>query len=351
MQGTNYKIIFFFLLIQFVSSCSKSAKEDSTQLDNYYFVKIDDIALPVRVCGNINSDVAVVFVHGGPGSSAQVERANIYWKEIEKRYKVIYYDQRGSGATQGKVAEKDMTIEKFSDDLNVIVDFAKQITKVDKVFIHGASWGGALATYYLTDTAHQNKLRGAIIESPAYDLVNGTQLSKQWVMPKADSFIMHGTNIEKQYWTNCKNYYAANPTITPAVFKQHQVYVTQLKGIIFNTINIQSRSVSIPKSEIALAYNNTDFALSTLKYEGQSIFTHLDLTSKLNQIQLPVFLAWGALDGLLPKNNLAQKFVTNIGSVDLKYETNKYLLSANSPHTEEWQQFDIDAVSFIEAHR
>lgn len=351
MQLSNYKFIFIFLLIFIIGSCSKSPKVASDQLDNHYFIKIGNIALPVRVCGYYNSDIAIVYVHGGPGGSAQTERANIYWQEIEKRYKVIYYDQRGSGATQGKVNVEDMTLEKFSDDLNIIVDFAKQIAKAEKVFIHGSSWGGALATYYLTDTAHQNKINGAILEAPAYDFVNGLPLSKQWMLPKVDSFIANGTNIEKNYWTNCLNYYSIHPTFTPDVFKQHQYYVSQLKGIISNTINIQSRSTSIPKSEIALAYNNADFALNTLMYEGQSIFTHLDLTNQLNKIQLPIMLAWGALDGITPRNNLAQKFVTNVGSSDITYEINKYILSANSPHTEEWQQFDIDAVNFIESHK
>lgn len=340
-------ILFFAVL--FIAGCSPDPKPNGDQVDNYYFVKVGNVALPVRVCGNINSDIAIVFVHGGPGGSAQAERGNVYWKEIEKYYKVIYYDQRGSGVTQGNTKPEDMSIEQFSEDLDNIVDFTKQVAKANKIFIHGASWGGGLATYYLLDTAHQNKLKGAIIESPAYDIKNGALLSIQWLLQKADSMIALGKNID--YWNNCKERYTANPILTKDDFKQHQLYLTQVFGLVANPANIQVQTVSVPKIEVSLSYSNAEFAPATLTYEGQSIFTNLDLTSKLNQIALPLMLVWGDKDGLLPKNNLAQKFADNISSTDLTYDDTKYLLSAHLPHFEEWQQFQIDTKIFVEAHK
>jgi len=344
-----YKIIFCLIILLGIMSCTRDPKPADDQLDNYYFIKVDDVALPVRVCGNINSDIAIVFIHGGPGGTAQGERANVYWKEMEKYYKVIYYDQRGSGITQGNAKPEDMSIEQFSEDLDVVVNFTKQIAKASKVFIHGASWGGGLASYYLLDTAHQNKLNGAIIECPAYDIVNGTQLSIQWLTHKADSLIALGKDVA--YWNNCKQFYALHVTPSAADFKQHQSYLNQVNGIVSNVLNIQVQGISTPKYELALMFNNAEFAPKTLTYQGQSIFSHLDLTNQLNQIKLPLLLVWGELDGILPKNNLAQKYLTNVGSSDVTYDANKYLLSAHLPHFEEWQQFNLDAKTFIEAHK
>ncbi len=345
---TVHKIIVLLAAI-LLYGCSPDPKPNGDQVDNYYFVKVGDVALPVRVCGNINSDIAVVFVHGGPGGSAQTERANVYWKEIEKYYKVIYWDQRGSGLTQGNVTSSQMTIEQFSEDLDNIVDFTKQIAKAKSIFLHGVSWGGGLSAYYLLDTNHQNKLKGAILEAPAYDIKNGLQFSKQWMLGKADSMIALNSNIA--YWQNCKLFYAQNPVISSKEFKQHQAYLNQVKGIVFNSTNLQSQTVSVPKGELALVYNNAEFAPATLSYEGQSIFTHLDLTSKLNTVRLPLLLVWGAQDGLLPREDLAQKFVQSVSSVDLLYDDNKYQFSAHIPHAEEWQQFDLDAKAFIESHK
>lgn len=339
-------VVFAFVAI---IACSPDPKIDGNQLDNYYFVKVGNAALPVRVCGNINADIAIVFVHGGPGGTAQSERGIVYWKEMEKYYKVIYWDQRGSGITQGNTKAEEMTIEQFSEDLDNIVDFTRQIAKAKTVFLHGASWGGALSTYYLLDTSHQRKINGAILEAPAYDIKNGVQLSSQWMIGKADSMIALNKNID--YWNTCKQFYYAHPVLTYKEFKQHQNYLNQVKGIAFNTTNIQTQTVSTPNAEIALLYNNAEFAPSTLTVQGKSIFTDLDLTSQLHQIQVPVLLVWGALDGLLPRDNLAQKFIDNVGSPDITYDSFKYLVSAHLPHAEEWQQFNSDAKSFIESHK
>lgn len=337
------------LIVLFVSGCSPDPKPNGSQVDNYYFVKVGNVALPVRVCGNINSDIAVVFVHGGPGGTAQTERANVYWNEIEKYYKVIYWDQRGSGLTQGNVSASEMTIEQFSEDLDNIVDFTRQVAKAKSIFLHGTSWGGGLSTYYLLDTNHQNKLKGAILEAPAYDIQNGGQYSIQWINHKADSMIAAGNNVN--YWKNCKLYYVQHPTLVAGDFKQHQAYLNQVNGIVYNSSNLQTQNVSVPKGELALVYNNAEFAPAALTYEGQSIFTHLDLTSKLGSIRLPLMLIWGAQDGLLPRDQLAPKFVSHVSSTDLIYDKNKYQLSAHIPHAEEWQQFDVDAKAFIEGHK
>lgn len=347
----KYSIYFvLLLLITAITCCSPDPKPNGDQVDNYYFVKVGNVALPVRVCGNINSDIAIVFVHGGPGGSAQGERAFSYWKEIEKFYKVIYYDQRASGFTQGNVNTSEMSIENFSNDLDNIVDFTKQIAKVNKIFIHGISWGGGLSTYYLLDSNHQKKINGAIIECPGYDIKNGLQvLSRNWILHKADSMIAIGKNVD--YWINCKKYYNQHPLITNKEFTQHGTYLSQVNGVGYNTSNVQIGTVSLPKGELAVAINNAKYAADYLTYEGQSIFTHLDLTPKLNLIKIPIMLVWGDKDGLLPRDNLAQKYVSNLGSSDITYDPSKYLLSAHLPHAEEWQQFNVDTKAFIEAHK
>lgn len=341
--------ILFVVMASLFNTTSCKKKNNSNLLDNFYFVKIGNIALPVRVCGKADAEVGIIFIHSGPGSTAQTERDYSYWREIEKNYKVIYYDQRGSGNTQGSVNINTMTLEQFNSDLDIIIDFSRDIAKVTKVFLHGASWGGTLATYYLIDTIHQKKINGVILESPTYDFIHGSQLSINWMLQKADSAL--STNTNNAYWQNCKNYYSIHPILTKNDFKQHQNYLNQVKGIIFNTGNTTLSNSSKPTSELSVTYNNAEFAPATLTYQGQSIFTQVDLTAQLHLIKTPILLVWGAKDGLNPRNNLAQKFITNIGTSQITYSPIKYQLSANIPHIEEWQLFNIDAKAFIELYK
>lgn len=334
----------------FFISCKKEAKVASGQLDNYYFVKVGDVALPVRVCGNINSDIAIVFNHGGPGGSAQGERAYAYWKEIEKYYKVVYWDQRGSGLTQGNTDPNTITIEQFSEDLDNIVDFTKQVVKADKIFIHGISWGGGLTTYYLLDTLHQKKVKGAIVEAPAYDLKHGImQLSVNWLLQRADSML--ALHVNDAYWQNVKDIYAAYPAITNVhMFQQHLSFLGQVNGIVYNTSNLAAQSISLPKYESFVGSYNSMFTINHLSYNQASLF-EMDLTDQLYKIKVPLLLIWGRKDGLLPFDNLAQKYADNYGGSDIKFEPYRYDVSAHLPHAEQYQEFQIDALKFIELHK
>ncbi|MCB9033716.1 MAG: alpha/beta hydrolase [Chitinophagales bacterium] len=339
------KLLYIIIPILLLISCKK---ESNGSLDNYYFLSIDNVALPVRVTGNPNSDIAIVFVHGGPGGSAQTERNFLYWELMEKNYKCVFYDQRGASASQGNAKDEDFTIEKFAEDLDVVVDFTKSELQAKSVFVHGVSWGGGLATYYCLDTTHQNKINGLIAEAPAYDTKNGMALSVNFILNFADSMIANNTNAI--FWENLKNYYALNPTITNENFRKHLEYMGYTNGVIYNPLTLIGRNTSIPDVNLDEAYKNEIASAIKLKYNNEPIFK-MDLTPFLSQIDIPVLLIWGAKDGLLPKDNLASKYAIAVGTPYIHYNPNKYLEAAHLPHAEDYLQFQSDAIDFIETYK
>src|SRR5688572_9455012 len=142
---SKLKILLIVLgLITLASSCYKDPAVPAGQIDEFYFVKNGDIVLPVRVAGKKTSNIAIIAVHGGPGNSAMQMRIGAGLKDLEKTYKVIYYEQRGSGISQGNVKPEDIYVDKYADDLDAIVEFSKQVVGSTSVFIMGHSWGGAL---------------------------------------------------------------------------------------------------------------------------------------------------------------------------------------------------------------
>lgn len=339
------RILYILIPILIILSCKK---ESSSDLDNYYFLSIDNVALPVRVTGNPNSNVAIVFVHGGPGGSAQTERNFLYWELMEKNYKCVFYDQRGASASQGNAKEEDFTIEKFAEDLDVVVDFTKSVLKAESVFIHGISWGGGLSTYYCLDSIHQNKIKGLIAEAPAYDIKNGMALSVNYILNFADTMIANNNNAP--FWENLKNYYTINAIITNDNFKEHINNMGSTSGIIYNPLTLKARNTSTPAVSLDEAYKNQLSSYSKIKYNNNPIF-QMDLTPYLPQINIPVLLIWGEKDGLLPKNNLASKYANAIGVPYIHYNPNKYLEVAHLPHAENYLQFQIDAIDFIEQYK
>lgn len=93
--------------------------------------------LDVLIEGNENSSVTIVFVHGFA--------ANKHWdyfdtaaEEFSKEYRIVRFDFSGCGKSQGKLEDKNFI--KWSEDLNVILNFIKNKYQ-GKIFLIAHSMG------------------------------------------------------------------------------------------------------------------------------------------------------------------------------------------------------------------
>jgi len=100
----------------------------------------------------------IIFVHGGPGGNYYSFR-----KLIGKlpNYKLVFYDQRGSGESRRFKEPKpeDFTIQKHLEDIEHI----RKYLGVDKFYLLGHSWGGALVSFYAE--AYPERVRKLFIYS------------------------------------------------------------------------------------------------------------------------------------------------------------------------------------------
>ncbi|HMU97264.1 MAG TPA: alpha/beta hydrolase [Chitinophagales bacterium] len=335
-------IAFIFLLF----SCKKD--KNSNQFNNYYFLKIDDVALPINITGNKIAEHAVIYINDGLNSNVNTEKNNVYWQYIENKYKVVYYDQRGSGTAQGNTKPSEMSIEQFAADLDKVIDFTFKIAKVRSVILHGSGIGGAVACFYASDSTRQEKINGLILEAPAYDLKNGLALSKQKVIDLADERIATNNN-PGGYWTNLKNYYTEHPVFNSEVFEKHINVLMQNNGLFFNLNNVKQRKTDAPSTPLDVIYKNQLNAYAQIKYNN-SYFSEMDMTPLLSKLDLPILLVWGEQDMFLPKDNLALKFKLATGS-NVTYNPTKYIQTGHIPHAEDFFNFQVDALSFINSYK
>ncbi|MDH4133634.1 MAG: alpha/beta fold hydrolase, partial [Gammaproteobacteria bacterium] len=101
--------------------------------------------------------IPVIVVHGGPGGDYEYLRS---LQALSKDYRVIFYDQRGTGLSP-RVDKKSLTLEQNLDDLNDIVDHFSNGRKVKLI---GHSWGGMLVTGYLSK--YPEKVSQAVVVEP-----------------------------------------------------------------------------------------------------------------------------------------------------------------------------------------
>ncbi|MGZ4625757.1 MAG: alpha/beta fold hydrolase [Kineosporiaceae bacterium] len=110
---------------------------DVGQGDGY--VRVDGARLYRRVIG---AGPPVVIVHGGPDFDHMYLRPEL--DRLARRFRLVYYDQRGRGRSAGGVSPSEVTIESEVEDL----DRVRAWLGLDAVAVLGHSWGGLLAMEY-----------------------------------------------------------------------------------------------------------------------------------------------------------------------------------------------------------
>jgi proline iminopeptidase len=123
------KILFFLILF----SCSAPTKDEEGLL------AINGTNLYYHAFGK---GEPVIVIHGGPvlDQSYMVD----HFRELSKKYRLIFYDQRVSGKSAADVDTASMTIKTLVDDIEQL----RQKLGFEQVHVLGHSWGGMLAAKY-----------------------------------------------------------------------------------------------------------------------------------------------------------------------------------------------------------
>lgn len=120
----------FLFLISILSFSVVGFSKDST----FYFTTSDNVRLYVRVAGQ---GQPCLFVHGGPGSTSYYYEAMASAPLVEKKLKMIYFDQRGSGRSDS-AANRDYSLARLVKDMEEL----RKALRISKWSIMGHSFGG-----------------------------------------------------------------------------------------------------------------------------------------------------------------------------------------------------------------
>lgn len=100
----------------------------------------------------------VIVLHGGPGLNHSYFKP--HFDELEKKFRVVYYDQRASGQSATPSVDSIST-HFFVEDLEAV----RQHLKLDRVNILAHSWGAVLFTNYAMK--YPTKINKVMLVSPA----------------------------------------------------------------------------------------------------------------------------------------------------------------------------------------
>jgi proline iminopeptidase len=101
----------------------------------------------------------LIVLHGGPGADY---RYLLPLKALADDYRVVFYDQRGTGLSP-RVPADGITVDSFVADLDAFVD---HFGRGRPVHLVGHSWGAMLASAYAG--AHPRKVDRMVLAEPAF---------------------------------------------------------------------------------------------------------------------------------------------------------------------------------------
>jgi proline iminopeptidase len=134
------------LLLAFMLLCS-AALPAQTVSHAKGVVHTDDVELGYETLGapaSTATALPVIAVNGGPGLSHAYMVQNDLWERIARHRLVVFYDQRGTGASRRVKAGASQSMEAQVADLEAV----RRQLGLEKVALVGDSYGGLLSMAY-----------------------------------------------------------------------------------------------------------------------------------------------------------------------------------------------------------
>ncbi|MCL9806831.1 alpha/beta hydrolase [Flavobacterium amniphilum] len=327
------KIASFFILFLLPFMCLAQLKENTTdtttqnetskngsvlnnQISEEKYVLINGIEQWVTIKGNPSKPI-ILFIHGGPGSPIS-PFIDVLYKDLEKDFIIVQWDQRGAGRTYGRntppkeltseyLKANPLTLEQMaSDGVEVSKYLLKRLGK-QKIILAGTSWGSALGVKIVTkqpDLFYAYVGHSQIV-TPTIDMEFYSKIYKMAEDRNDKEALEILNSIGKPPYTRAKNV-----------------------GLLFRVLKKYERANSTPAPDnwfvLAPAYDNDidnknredgdDY--SFVNYIGdeklgvQPMITNINLMRDNLEFKIPVYLIQGNEDIMTPKEASKKYFDT-----------------------------------------
>lgn len=279
-----------------ITVCLFSCNKDSEWYQgDYFFLKNKEAVMPIWVTGNIDSDVFIITNHDGPGNTSGHDyHKSVGFQQLEKKYAVVYWDQRMSGLSQGNAKYEELTIGLHVEDLQKIVTLIKARYNPRSLFLYGNGWGGGIATAYLAKNNNQSLFKGFIDESGFIKDELEQEWKREWIINKAQNKIA-ASNDDK--WLKMINWYENNPNPTEAD-KEPFEFVHELGGYYYDEENVKEIN-QLSDSDNLL---NSPYSVGWRKnqYSNRAFIAGYNFEDDAKKLTLPTLVIWGINNGAVP---------------------------------------------------
>lgn len=292
--------------------------------DQWLIIRGKDLGKPV-----------LLFLHGGPGSTASAHLQK-FLPELEDRFIVVHWDQRGAGKSYRAGSGGKLTLERLIEDTVELSEYLIRRFEKQKIYLMGASWG----TYLGIEAAKRR---------PEYyhAYIGSGQIVHQWRGEQlANEFLMEKARDLKDMKTLARIEKLGKP---PYPREKHVDYLYEQRGIL------QGYGGSVRNSEVRRQFSNMWIILRqpeyTLidkinwirgQYRSERIlgpeFRKINFLEDATELKVPVYIMQGVHDMQTP-TSLVEEYYSKLKAPHK--ELHLFLHSGHIPIVEEKEKFLI----------
>jgi proline iminopeptidase len=271
--------------------------------------KINGTSLYLKVKGR---GEYLLVVHGGPGLNHAYFIP--YLDQLEKKFTVIYYDQRACG--QSSIPAPDsISIKLLVDDIETI----RKDFNIEKLNILAHSWGAVLVTHYAL--AYPDKVKKVIMSNPAmfsheYDEEVGTLMRERSTREDsvARASILADGNLDAHDY--------------------EKIFLLTFKLSAYNKENVRKINLNLPDN-----FSAANNALFTGLSKDPAM--NVNLYDSLPNLKFPVLVLHGQAD-LIPMRAI-QRLKEKLAKGKLEI----FKQSGHFPFVEETAAYNVQVSDFL----
>lgn len=341
-------VVQFWIMIGLALLITGCQTTDLSQLNETFFVRHDGADMPAYVHGNGSEKVFLLVLHGA-ASYGLAFRDGAFTEELEERYAVVYYDQRGQSMAQGRYDRPEDVVAQMAEDVVALVAVMKEKYGNDiRIFLMGHSWGGALSGAVLTTGQQQDLFAGWINVDGALDFPFAASARRSMLLSLSQAQIDSGNSVTD--WTLLQDRVTKLDSMSEEERSTMLEEVKTANELLLND-GVLEGTISGEKLQRAIIENNpiTWFVSNLLNQPFQeAIDMKFRITDNLPSIRIPVLIIFGKYDTSVPPTLGADAF-SRLGSSDKSLFI--FESSAHHPHDTEPELFAEKVIEFIDRVR
>jgi len=321
--------------------------ETSNGISSLEEITLGDLKQWIFIRGTDQTNPILLFLHGGPGAPLLgMSSSRKYDAELIKHFTVVHWDQRGAGKSFNSDIPVDaMTLDRFVEDCNELIDYLRNRFHTQKVFIVAHSGGTVIGI----KTAHKypEKIHSYVGVAQVINEYEQQKVSYDFLVEEAEK----SGDVKKQKAIKAID---PPPYDSPKKFLEMEGHIghyggflhsKSMKDMIILALNfLTSPEYSLSEGIRTFRNKGFDFTINAMWEELKNV----NLTKEIKSIKVPIYFFEGKYDVTTP-TVVVEKFYENLDA-----EKGKKLFifekSGHFPMMEEKERYEELLINIVLKH-